>query len=131
MIDLINKVDEQIKADINSIQAIVNKYADVLRDTRPEKEIPYLAYIIDTCVNHINENHKDLPQDWKAWSVVVVKNLYHEGTIKKADDIIKTIDEFLEYKEKEYKKYCDDIIAVNDYERDRGFMFRFLFKKNR
>jgi hypothetical protein len=55
--------------------------------------------------------------------------LFEEGKLKKEADIPVIIDEFLDYKEKEYQKYCDDIISVNDYERDRGFMYRFFWKK--
>jgi len=129
MTDLINNVDELIKSDINSVQELVNKYASVLQDTKPEKDIPYLAYIINICVNYINTNHKDLPQDWKAWSVVVVRNLYFDGKIKMGDDILKIIDDFLTFWKAEYKSYCQDIIAASEYDRDRGFMYRFLNKK--
>jgi len=131
MTDLTNKVDELIKTNIDSVQAVVNKYAPVLQDTKPEAHIPYLAYIIDICVTHINENHKDLPQDWKAWSVLLVRNQYFEGKIKKDGDIIKTIDDFLTFWKSDYEKYCQDIISVTEYDRDRGFVYRFIWKKNR
>ena len=131
MTDLTNNVDELIKSDINSVQELVNKYASVLQDTKPEKDIPYLAYIINICVNYINANHKDIPQDWKAWSVVVVRNQYFDGKIKIGDDILKTIDDFVAFWKTEYKKYCADIISVTEYDRDRGFVYRFLWNKKR
>ena len=125
MTDLINKVDKIIKEDVNSIQAIVNKFSTLLQDTRPEKEIPYLAYVIDICVNHINENHKDLSADWKSWAVVVVRTQYLKGKLKKESEIPKIIDGFVEFWKTDYEKYCEDIIAVTDYDRDRGFVFRY------
>lgn len=131
MTDLINKIDALIKNDINSVQAIVNKYATVLQDIKQEKQIPYLAYIIDVCVNHINQNHKDLPRDWKAWSVVVVKNIYTKGNIKCVEDIIKTIDEFVVFWKSDYKSYCQDTISATEYDRDWGFVFGFIIKRNR
>jgi methyl coenzyme M reductase subunit C-like uncharacterized protein (methanogenesis marker protein 7) len=125
MTDLTNKVDKLIKEDVNSIQAIVNKFSDVLKKTKPEREIPYLAYVINVCVNYINENHKDLSADWKAWAVIIVRNQYLKGKLKNDDDIPKTIDGFLTFWDKEYKKYCEDIIAVTEYDRDRGFVFKY------
>ena len=131
MIDLINRVDEWIKTDITGVQEIVNKYASVLQGTLPERNIPYLAVIINTCVHSLNEKHPDLDADWKTWSVLLIKKLFDEDKLKKEKDIPLIIDEFLEYKKKEYKKYCEDTISVSDYDRDRGFMFRFYLKKNR
>ena len=124
MTDLINNVDRLIKDDVNYIQSIVNKFSVVLQDTKPEKEIPYLAYVINICVNYINQSHKDLCADWKAWSVIIVRNQYFKGKLKKEDDIPKMIDKFVEFWRSDYKKYCADIIAVTEYDRDRGFVFR-------
>lgn len=131
MTDLTNKVDTLIKTDINSIQGLVNKYSTVLQEVKPEKHVSYLAYIIDICVNHINQNHKDLSRDWKAWSVVVIINTYFKGNIKCVDDIIKTIDELVAFWKSEYKTYCQDIISASEYDRDWGFVFKFISKKNR
>ena len=128
MTDLINNVDEIIKLDINSIQNIVNKYADVLLETLSEKEIPYLAYIINISVEHINENHKNIPKNWKAWSVVVVKKKYLDGKIKKNQDILNTINDFLTFWKSDYKKWCKDIISATEYDRDREFTYKFIRK---
>ena len=131
MTDLINRVDKLIKDDVNLVQGVVNKYTAVLQDHRPERDIPYFAFIIDICVNYLNENHKDLSADWKAWAVVVVRRRYLEKKLKKESDIPTLIDEFVEFWKSDYKKYCDDIISVSEYDRDNGFVYRFLFKKNR
>jgi len=129
MIDLINRVDEWVKTDINAVQELVNKYVDVLQGTLPEKNIPYLAVIINTCVDYLRGSHGATNADWKAWSVVLIKKLFEEDNLKKEADIPLIIDEFLEYKDKEYQKYCDDMVSVDDYERDRGFVYRFFWKK--
>jgi hypothetical protein len=131
MTDLINRIDKLIKEDIESVQAIINKFSTVLQDTRPEKEIPYLAIIINICVNYINANHKDLSPDIKAWSVIIVRHQYLKGKIKNDTDILKTIDDFVAFWKTNYKKYCKDIIAVTEYGRDRGFVHDFILKKNR
>jgi hypothetical protein len=129
MTDLINRVDEWIKTDVNKVQELINKYASILQEILPEKNIPYLAVVIHTCVLFLNENHSRISADWKAWSVLLIKKLFEENRLKKEGEIHATINEFLEFKEREYKNYCDDIISVNDYERDRGFLYKFYHKK--
>ena len=129
MTDLINRVDKWIKEDVNAVQAIVNKYASVLEGTVPEKNVPYLAVVIDICVTYLQGSHGASNADWKSWSILLIKKLYEEGKLKKEADIPNIIDEFIDYKTDEYEKYCDDIISVDDYERDRGFMYRFFWKK--
>jgi len=125
MIDLITRVDKWIKTDINSVQEIVNKYTSILEGTLPEKNIPYLAVIIDICVLYLNGSHGETNQDWKSWSTLLIKKLFETGKLKKESDIPNIVDEFLDFKEKNYQNYCDDIISVSDYEKDRGFMYRF------
>lgn len=128
MTNLITKIDKQIKDDRGSIQILINKYVSVLELTKIERDIPYLAYIIDTSVNHINEKHKDLPQDWKTWSVLLITNKYYRNKIKSIESISKTIDEFISYWKSNYNDYCENIISATEYDRDRGFVYRFLLK---
>lgn len=131
MTDLINKVDKLLKEDIDTIQAIVTKYSSVLQLTKTEKDIPYLAYIIDVSVNHINKNHKDLSQDWKTWSALVIRNKYFDKKIKHVEDIPKIINDFVEFWKTDYEKYCKNIVSASEYDRDMGFVYKFLWKKNR
>lgn len=128
MTNLITKINKQIKDDRGSIQILINKYVSVLELTKIERDIPYLAYIIDTSVNHINEKHKDLPQDWKTWSVLLITNKYYRNKIKSIESISKTIDEFISYWKSNYNDYCENIISATEYDRDRGFVYRFLLK---
>lgn len=131
MTDLINKVDEMINTDIASVKVLVEKYKDVLELTKIEKDIPYLAFLINTCIEHLNTNYKDLEKDWKAWASVVVINLFLNKKLENIEDIVKTIDEFVVFWKSDYEKYCDDIIATTDYDKGRGFVLRFELQKNR
>ena len=131
MTDLINKVDKLIVEDKKTLEKLLTKYKGVLELTSPQKDHPYHAFLINYCVNVIMENHDNQESDWKAWACLVIFKLYQEDKIKKLGDIPAIISEFFEFKEKEYKKYCDDIIAVNEYERDRGFIYRFYLRKKR
>lgn len=129
MIDLITRIDKWIKTDINAVQEIINRYATVLEHTVPQKNIPYLAIIIDNCVQYLNGSHGELKADWKAWSVLLIKKLFDDGKLKQESDIPKIIDEFVEFKDKLYQKYCDNTISATEYDRDRGFIYNFYFKK--
>jgi hypothetical protein len=131
MTDLISKVDKMVGEDLNAVQEIVNKYASILQGTLPEKNIPYLAYLADICVAHLNENHKDCDADWKSWATLLIKKSFEEGSLKNDEDVTPLIDEFLEYREKEYDNWCKDKVSVSDYDRDRGFFYTFYWKKNR
>jgi len=97
MTDLINRVDKLIKDDVNLVQNIINKYGEVLKDHLPERDIPYFAFVIDICVNYINEKHKDLNADWKTWAVVIVRRQYLDKKLKRESDIPNLIDEFVEF----------------------------------
>jgi hypothetical protein len=130
MIGLINKVDKLLKEDIASVQAVVDKYAAILQLIEPENQIPYYAYLINACVNHLEEHYNNISADWKAWSVLVIKHFYEHKKIGVESDIPPVIDEFLEYKEKEYDKYCVNMVSATEYNRDSGFMYAFIKKKN-
>jgi len=121
MTDLINKVDEIGKKNLQELQNIVNQFSTVLHDTK-EKDIPYVAYIIHLATNYININYKDLSKDWKTWSVFFIRHQYLKGKLTKLSDIPILIDKFLEFYNTEYDKYCNDIFAATDYDRDRGFI---------
>lgn len=129
MTDLINKIDKIIKDDIQSIQDIATKYKDILEIIPDQKQVPYLAYIINICVEHINEFHDKRDADKKAWAVIVIKNLFTANTIKKESDILKTIDEFLEYVDDEFPAYANKHVAVSQYDLELGFVYGFVKKK--
>jgi hypothetical protein len=123
MIDLTNK-------SVDEINGLIQKYAQVL-ETVLHKEQPYLAYIIDIAINHIEANHKNVNSDRKAWAVVAVRYRNKSGKIKKESDIIETIDEFLKYIEDEFQSYAGMMIPVSQHDLEAGFLHQFLIKKNR
>ncbi len=126
MIDLINKIDDIIKNDIQSLQNIVTKYSSVLELIQDQKQIPYLAYIINICVDHIKEFYDERDTDKKSWAVVVVKNLFTAGQIKKESDILRTIDEFLKYVDDKFETYKDNHVAVSQYDMELRFVYGFV-----
>jgi hypothetical protein len=130
MTDLTNKIGKLFKDKPEYIQKLINDYKTVLEETRPEN-IPYIAYIIYVSVKYINSLHQDLSKDLKAWSVIVIKNLFLDGKIKKETDILQIIDDFIGYYTAEYEKYCENIIAATEFDRDNGFVLKYLNKKNR
>jgi hypothetical protein len=119
MIDLTNK-------SVDEINELIKKYAQALELIKPQFQ-PYLAVIIDIGVKHIKEKHQDLPVDWKAWSIVYLKNKYFKGRIHKESDIPDLIDDLIRHHNDDYKKYIDDLgVFTNEYDRDRGFVHKYL-----
>jgi hypothetical protein len=131
MTDLISKVDKLIIEDRETIERLLIKYNGVLEFTLPKKDHAYHAFFINYCINVINQNHSKYTSDWKAWACLMVFKLYQDGKIEKLTDIPKMISDFFKFWEKDYYKYCDDIISVNDYERDKGFAYRFYLRIKR
>jgi len=129
MTDLINKVDEIIRDNLQSLQDIVTKYSSVLELIQDQKQLPYLAYIINISVDHIKEFHDTRDADKKSWAVVVVKNLYTAGQIKKESDILRTIDEFFKYVDDNFQTYKDNHVAVTQYDMELGFVYGFVKTK--
>jgi hypothetical protein len=124
MIDLTNK-------SIDEVNALIQKYSAVLELIKIQEYVPYLAVIIDTGINHIQENHKSLGVDWKAWSIIHLKYQFLTGGIKKYSDIPKLIDGFIKHYNEKYPDFINDtVVFSNEYERDFSFMWRYT-QKNR
>jgi len=131
MTDLINNVDERLKNNDKSINEIIKNISPVLDKVRYKDNLPYLSYIIYLAYNYIKKNKADLPKDWKAWSVVVLKHLFLNGKIINETDIVSIIEDFISYYKQDYENYCEDIIAVTEFDRDYGFILTYIYKKNR
>lgn len=130
MTDLINKVDDLIKNNDKLINEAINNFSPVLDKVKYKNDIPYLSYIIYLSVDYI-KNNDNLSKDWKAWSIVVVKKMYLNGKINNEADIKNIINDFIEHYKQEYEKYCDNIISATDFDRDYGFVLKYVNKKNR
>lgn len=112
MIDLTSKT-------IDEINAHIQKYAQALELIK-QPDQPYMAYIIHVAVTYLKSQHNDLNKDWKSWTVVALKNSYRK--INNDADILKIIDQFIEYYKTNYEKYIKDLIWHDEIERDWGFV---------
>jgi len=123
MIDLTTKNEDEINQ-------LIEKYSSALSSVYPD-QIPYLVYIFELGINYIKEKHNDLDINWKSWCMVLLKKLFLNKKINDESDIKNNIDDFIKYKEKKYKNYCDDLaIYASEYDRDFAFIYSFLFEKN-
>lgn len=122
MIDLTNKT-------LDEINALIQKYAPVLELTKHINHIPILAYIYDISINYIKESYSGLTADWKSWAVFVVNKNYFYNKITMESDIKTTIDDFFNYHIQHYNEYCQDLISASDYDRESGFVNKYLNKK--
>lgn len=129
MTDLINKVNNLIQNDLQSLQNTVNNYTQILELLKNKDEVPYIAFIIDIAVKHIKNHHQTETPDLKAWSVVVIKDLFRAGVLKHEDDVPNIIDEFIKHFKSEYPKYKENHVAVSEYDMELGFAFSFIQNK--
>ena len=124
MIDLTNKT-------VDEINGYIQKYASVLELIKSQEQ-PYMAYIIDVAVNYIKDKHNDLTIDWKSWCTLLIKEQYFNKKLKSEKDIKEIIDDFIVYWIKEYDEYCNNLgMYSSEYDRDRGFVYEYMWKKNR
>jgi hypothetical protein len=124
MTDLTNR-------NIEEANILFEKYKPVLEvsNIRNIEDAKILAIVYDVSVKHIKENHNQLNIDWKAWCMVVVNKLFLIKKFKTEEQIIKTIDAFVEYWKNEYQSYCNDLaMFASEYDRDNGFVFRYILK---
>lgn len=95
---------------IQDIELYITKYSDVLDSLEDKSHTPYFAYILHIAFNHIKENHNDLDKDWKARSIVVLKELFENISVE--EDIIVFVDSFIKYYNIEFDKYMTNIIPT-------------------
>ncbi len=120
MIDLTNKTTDEINS-------LIQKYASILEIINP-KDQPHFAVTIDIAYHHLTEKHSDLSPEWKAWCVVVLKPQMDK--IRYESDIVKIIDDFVEYYNTNYQNYVDNSVAVSEYDRNYGFVYSYIHYKN-
>ena len=125
MIDLTSKTPEEINA-------LIQKWLPALQDSKvaPEHYLQ-VAYIIDVATTHLKENHKDLDAAWKAWCMVVLRDLYKKNKINKDSDITDIIDDFLNDFNLNYESYCSYMLSASEYDQQRGFVHGYTQKKGR
>jgi hypothetical protein len=126
MTDLINRVNS---LHVDVVNTLLKKYQPVLEEIKfkSQEDIPYMAYVLNLTVNYVNQKHKEETSDWKTWCGVLIKRLFEREIVKTKEDIFKHIDQFLEYKKKEYKKYVENIALYSDeYHRDNPFIEQYI-----
>jgi hypothetical protein len=120
MIDLTNRTVE----DVN---ALIQKYASLLELIREKQQIPYLAVVLDIGINHVKETYPTLELDWKAWSIVLLKNKYLKGYVKNESDIPVIIAEFIKHFKDNYADYIQQLgMSATEFDRDYGFVCRYM-----
>ena len=122
MIDLSNKT-------IDEVNELIQKYASALELVKPNREIPYLAVIIDVGIKYIKEKHNDLTTDWKAMLIVLLKLLYLKNSINNEANIPTEIENFMTYYNSKYNNYIENLIDYsNDYDKNYKFILNYINK---
>ncbi len=127
MIDLTNR-------SVEGVNELIQKYAPILKlsRTKSKEEIPILAVIYDISIKYIKDWHNNLTVDWKSWCVLVIKEQFHNKKIQSESDIIQVINDFVNTWKENYKIYCNSLgTYASEYDRDRGFVYKYLTEKNR
>ena len=134
MIDLTNNDLNNINVTPEEAQVLNNliqKYYEIL-NTLPEKQkmlAPFIAYIIEISVEHLKTKYSEFPAEWKALSIIFVKQLYVNNQIKD-NDIVKYIDDFILHYNKNYQEFINTLgMSASDYDRDYLFLTRYLNEK--
>lgn len=124
MTDLTNR-------SVQEVNELIQKYAPLLEvsnvKTVPDAQI--MAIVIDIAIKHIEEKHKNIKKDLKAWSVVALKQNLKK--LKTDNDVKKIIDEFIEYYNNEFEKYRATMCDYPLIDLECHFVHTFTHKKNR
>lgn len=116
--------------DVNNL---INKHNNILSIDFSEisADVPNLAYIFEESLKYVNLE-PDLTVNLKIWSLFVIRNDYFNNRIKNNDDIIKRINKFIKYWNKDYDKYLKNIASYySDYDRDISFVNKYLKFQNK
>ena len=125
MIDLTNKTPEELNA-------LIQKYASVLQQVKAKPEqYPQLAYIFNITIQYFVIHHMDLPNDWKTWCTLVLKELCLKNKINSEIDITDIIEDFVNEYNLNYESYCSYIVSASDYDQQRGFVHSYILKKGK
>ena len=123
MTDLTNRTVEEVNI-------FIQKYAEVLNQSELKtlEEAQLFAIMIDVSINHIRDKYNNLPANQKTWCVIAVKRL--RNTIKTEEDVKNCIDDYIQYYEKHYNKFVDNLgVFASEFDRDADFMRQYLKTK--
>jgi hypothetical protein len=119
MIDLTNR-------SVEEVNGLILKYASILELLKPQHQ-PSMAVILEVSINHVKETYPTLELDWKAWSIVCLKNKYLKGQVKKESDIPAIIAEFIKHFKDDYADYIQHLgMSATEFDRDYGFVCKYI-----
>jgi hypothetical protein len=125
MIDLTSKTPEEINA-------LIQKWIPALQESRvPVEHYLQVAHILDIATPYIKEKYSDLDTAWKAWCMVVLRDLYKKNKINVDADIINIIDDFVNDFNLNFESYCSYMVSASEYDQQRGFVHGYTLKKGR
>lgn len=122
---LINKTPEEINA-------LIQKWLPALQDSKvaPEHYLQ-IAHIIDITTEHLKKQYNDLTPEWKAWCMVMLRELYKKNKISSDLDITNIIDDFINEYNLNYESYCSYMASASEYDQQRGFVHGYILKKGK
>ena len=125
MIDLTSKTPEEINT-------LIQRWIPALQDSKimPEHYLQ-MAYIIDIATPYLKEKHSDLTPEWKAWCIVILRELYKKDKISNDLDITNIIEDFINEYNLNYESYCSYMASANEYDQQRGFVHAYILKKGK
>jgi hypothetical protein len=125
MTDLTSKTPEELNT-------LIQKYLPVLQQIKVSPVLyQQLAYIFDVATIHIKQKYSDLTPEWKAWCMVVLRDLYKKNKISTDLDITSIIDDFINDYNLNYESYCSYMASASEYDQQRGFVHGYTLKKGR
>lgn len=119
MIDLTSK-------DVNEINALIQKYANVVQLFKPEEQ-PYFAYVISVGIDYVKEKYPEISKDWKSWAIMtLVKRVIN---VSSDSDIKVIIDAFVVHYKNYYNDFGNDLVWASEYDKEHKFVHEYLNKK--
>lgn len=115
---------------VEELNDIMKKFEDLTKKVKDKSKTPYLSVIYEITVNHIQDYFKNIDINWKQWSIILVKEKYLGDEIKTEGELLKTIDAFIEYVNKNYESYLktNGNEFEDKFDLDRHFVNKFLSK---
>lgn len=114
----------------HDLESLVEKYLPVLNEIYTgdkNLDIHQCAYMIDIISKHIQNLYIDINIDIKSWSVVAMVKLLKQNKLNSDDDVMKYVDEFINYWNLTYDEYVKQYtIYSSEFERDHGLISKFI-----
>jgi hypothetical protein len=125
MIDLTSKTPEQINA-------LIQKWLPALQESKVAVEhYLQMAHIFDISTPYLKEKYSELTPEWKAWCMVVLRDMYKKNKINVDADITNIIDDFVNDYNLNFESYCSYMVSASEYDQQRGFVHGYTQKKGR